>query len=278
MISALGRQFLHFLNGSLLRRKMGLTFVRQLLAAIAQLLLIVIIARELGPEGNGFYALAILVPTMLVSFLSLGIEPATVYYISRKSFSPYQAKKFNIRLASIIITVGLIIIIPLLLVWGNKLFPSIPLLYLLLAVASFPIVILLGFLNSILQGLEDFKAYNLIILLPPYVSLVFVFITLILFKLGVSGALVSYFIGQFVGLVVVMIFIKYSPSQKKGQFKSDNSYIGKTVSYGLRAHLSNILAFVNYRADLFLVNFFMNPAAGVYIIAVQIAEKLWMVF
>ena len=70
MISALGRQFLHFLNGSLLRRNMGLTFVRQLLAAIAQLLLIVIIARELGPEGNGFYALALLVPTALYLFKS----------------------------------------------------------------------------------------------------------------------------------------------------------------------------------------------------------------
>ena len=95
-----------------------------------------------------------------------------------------------------------------------------------------------------------------------------------------SGALVSYFVGQFVGLVVVMIFMRrYSPSQQKGShYESDNSYVRKTVSYGLRAHLSNILAFVNYRADLFLVNFFLNPAAaGVYVIAIHIAEKLWMI-
>jgi len=280
MTFKLGGEFVHFLNKSLLRRNIILTFVRQLLGAIANFLLVVIIARELGPEGNGFYALAILVPTMMVSFLSFGVGPATVYHISRKSFDPYQAKKSNIKLALMVIALGVIIIIPLLLLWGDLLFPGIPLLYLLIAVASFPLAILISFLNSILQGLEDFKAFNLTILLPPYVNLAFVFIALALLKLGVSGALVGYFVGQFVGLVVVMIFMRrYSPSQQKGShFESDNSYVRKTFSYGLRAHLSNILAFVNYRADLFLVNFFLNPAAaGVYVIAIYIAEKLWMV-
>ncbi|MDA9366603.1 flippase [Pseudomonadales bacterium] len=259
---------------------MSLTFVRQLLAAMAQFLLVVTIARELGPEGNGFYALAILVPTMLVSVLNLGVGPATVYHISRKSFDPYQAKKFNIKLALMVIALGLIIIIPLLLLWGDELFPGIPLLYLLIGVASFPIAILLGFLNSILQGLEDFKAFNLMILLPSYVNLVFVVIALVVLRLGVAGALAGYFVGQFVGLAAVMIFLRrYSPSHQKGSLdESDSGYVRKTLSYGLRAHLSNILAFVNYRADLFLVNFFLNPAAaGVYVIAIQIAEKLWMV-
>ncbi|WP_269851929.1 oligosaccharide flippase family protein [Methanosarcina horonobensis] len=52
------------------------------------------------------------------------------------------------------------------------------------------------------------------------------------------------------------------------------NYTKECLGYGWKAHLSNILAFVNYRADLFLVNFFLTPAAtGIYLIAVQIAEK-----
>ncbi|MBF2052871.1 MAG: polysaccharide biosynthesis C-terminal domain-containing protein [Candidatus Sericytochromatia bacterium] len=51
----------------------------------------------------------------------------------------------------------------------------------------------------------------------------------------------------------------------------------KLIQYGYKAHLSNILAFLNYKADIFLVNFFLGPAStGVYIVAVQIAERLWM--
>lgn len=34
---------------------------------------------------------------------------------------------------------------------------------------------------------------------------------------------------------------------------------------------------MNYRADIFLVNLFLTPAAtGIYVIAVQVSEKLWM--
>ena len=45
----------------------------------------------------------------------------------------------------------------------------------------------------------------------------------------------------------------------------------------MKAHLSNILTFINYRADLFLISFFLNPAAvGLYVIAVNISERLWI--
>ncbi len=76
-----------------------MTLGRQLLAAFAQFLLVVLIARELGPEGNGFYAMAILIPTMLANFLNFGVGPATVYYVSRGNFNVHQAMAGNLRLA-----------------------------------------------------------------------------------------------------------------------------------------------------------------------------------
>ncbi len=40
---------------------------------------------------------------------------------------------------------------------------------------------------------------------------------------------------------------------------------------------SNILAFINYRADLFLVNLFLTPSmAGIYVVAIAITERLWL--
>jgi O-antigen/teichoic acid export membrane protein len=55
-------------------------------------------------------------------------------------------------------------------------------------------------------------------------------------------------------------------------------FFRKTLGYGWKAHLSNILAFVNYKADILLTNFFLGPAAvGIYVIAVALAEKLWIV-
>jgi O-antigen/teichoic acid export membrane protein len=56
----------------------------------------------------------------------------------------------------------------------------------------------------------------------------------------------------------------------------DKNYTKSTLSYGIKAHTSNILTFLNYRLDMFLVNAFLNPTAvGYYTVAVALAEKLW---
>jgi O-antigen/teichoic acid export membrane protein len=256
-----------------------MTLGRQLLAAFAQFLLVVLIARELGPEGNGFYAMAILIPTMLANFLNFGVGPATVYFVSRGNFNVHQAMAGNLRLALIVATAGVACALPVLVIWGAELFPGVPQGLLYLGLASFPLTLLLAYLNTILQGLEDFKAFNLTVLLPPYVNLVGVVIALYVLTVGVEGAMVAYITGQLVGLLVV--FSLLSRSKVTGE-QSDLSvplsiYARRILSYGWKAHLSNILAFVNYRADIFLVNFFLTPTAtGIYVIAVQIAEKLWM--
>jgi O-antigen/teichoic acid export membrane protein len=52
----------------------------------------------------------------------------------------------------------------------------------------------------------------------------------------------------------------------------------RAATYGIQAHISNILGFLNYRVDMFLVNWFLGPAAvGLYSVGVGIVEKLWMV-
>src|SRR5438128_7353655 len=43
----------------------------------------VILARALGPEGRGVYAVAVLIPALIGLFAQLGIGPANVYYFSK---------------------------------------------------------------------------------------------------------------------------------------------------------------------------------------------------
>jgi O-antigen/teichoic acid export membrane protein len=98
-------------------------------------------------------------------------------------------------------------------------------------------------------------------------------------ELRVFGALVAFICGQLIGLIVTLIVLRPILHRNK-EFESNgtsDNYTLQCVKYGWKAHMSNILAFVNYRADLFLVNFFLTPAAtGIYVIAVMIAEQLWI--
>lgn len=266
-------------SGSKLRRNIGMTLVRQLLAAFAQLLLAVLVARELGPEGNGFYAMAILVPNMLANVLNFGVGPATVFYVSRGDHSVRRAFAGNLRLAILVSTFGVALTAPALALWGGKLFPNVPLSLLYTGLAGFPLALLVAYFNTILQGLEDFKAYNASVLVPPYVNLAGVIVALHVLGAGVSGAMVAYIVGQLAGLCLVAAFLRRhladcGPDEGAGSLRS---YSRSTLGYGWKVHLSNILAFVNYRSDIFLVNLLLSPVAtGIYVIAVQIAERLWI--
>jgi O-antigen/teichoic acid export membrane protein len=80
-------------------------------------------------------------------------------------------------------------------------------------------------------------------------------------------------VGQLAGLSLALLWLRGEIFNGSGR----SSYIRDCLGYGWKSHLSNILAFLNYRIDIFLVNGFLNPAAvGVYVVAVQIAERLWI--
>lgn len=266
-------------SASVLRRNIGMTLGRQFLAVLAQFFTVVLIARELGPEGNGYYAIAILIPAMLGNLLNLGVGPATVYYVSRGESDIHQAMAGNLRMALIIASNGIAIAIPILWFWSYELFPSVPQELLYLGLASFPLTLLLAYMSAILQGLEHFKALNISVILPPYVNLACVIIMVYGLQIGVIGTMVAYIVGQLVGLLATFWYLK----QKKinSSFRQPTplkaGYARRILGYGWKAHLSNVLAFVNYRADIFLVNFFLTPVStGIYVIAVQIAETLWL--
>lgn len=223
--------------------------------------------------------MAILVPSMLTNFLNLGVGPATVYHVSRKDFNVHQVWSGNLRLGFAVAITGGIGALPILAAWGEKLFPGVPQPLLYLGLASFPLSLLLAYLNSIFQGLENFKAFNISTLLPSYVNLVGVIIVLYGLHLGVLGVVLAYIVGQLIALITVFLLLHHCKTKlhSTNQKTSFSAYVRKTLGYGWKAHISNILAFVNYKTDIFLVNFFLTPATtGIYVIAVQIAERLWM--
>ena len=266
------------LNGSVLRRNVAYTFGRQMAAALAQFLTVVIIARELGTEGNGQYAMVILLPNLLVNFLNFGVGPANVYYLGRKELSPRYAAVENIKIALAIASAGTAGAFVMIGLWGKTLFPGIPLAFLYIGLAAFPIALAEQYLRTILQGMEDFNAFNWATLAPPLSVLCYISIAVYVLDFGLAGAVIGFVLGHITGLLIVGIFLRtLAHEEKKDTRASLHCYKRKALIYGTKAYLGNILTFVNYRADIFLVNLIQGPAAtGVYVIAVKIAEQLWM--
>ena len=259
-----------------LSRNIGATFGRQVFAAILNLLTVVLIARVYGPEGNGAFAVALLLPTMLASFLNLGVAPANVYFLGSNQVTVRDLLRANARIFLWLGTLGSLFGAGLLVWNASGIFPGISPLILWFALAIFPISLLNSYLHSVFQGLQQFKPYNLLAILQPLMLLLFVAGLTLVGNRELAFLVGAQFISQLVVLGLTLRWLGPFLGPKAGA-ESTTGIAKKTLSYGWKAHLSNILAFVNYKADVFLVNFFMGPAAvGVYVIAVAMSEKLWL--
>ena len=144
---------------------------------------------------------------------------------------------------------------------------------------SLPFFVLLNsYVLSIFQGVQDFRHYNFIAITQPAITLISVIVLVWGFGLGLSGAIISFIIGCTCTISLALYFLRTQLWGKKTAGNNDpERYVSKSLNYGLKAHLGSMLQFLNYKIDIFLINFFLNPAeTGIYVIAVQIIERLWL--
>lgn len=260
-------------------RDSSYTLIRQVVAIVLGMAISILLARGLGVEGRGVYAVALLLPRTLVTFLNLGVAPATVYFLGRGDRELEAAVRGNIALAFwnslFAVLVGVIVI-----VWGGEaLFPSAPIELLFISLAAAPLLLHTGYLLAILQGLQDFRAYNWVTMIPQLVMLILVLLLVWWIPGGPLGALAAFLGGNLAALIaLIALLMQRSPTKRIFVLWLDWAYTRQVMGYGLRAHVSNIIAFLNYRADMFLLNLFTGAAAvGVYSVAVGLAERMWIV-
>ena len=254
-----------------------LTVIRQVLSIIFGLFAMIIIARVLGSSGQGQYTLAILLPTMLYTLLNSGLSISTVFYIGQKKYSDcqiYSTNLFTSLLLSITsIFIGLIIIF----FFKDYFFESLTVKLLLYTLLIIPLLFTQKNLQTIFQGKEDFEKFNMIVILNQLGLLLFAVLFVLVLDMGVFGAVLSFAMSQFLMLFASFYFLKvyYNlllPSQVSMNYAKDS------LIFGLKGHISNVLSFINYRIDIFIIAYFLDDiAVGLYSVAVLISERIWLV-
>ncbi|MBF90968.1 MAG: hypothetical protein CMP75_04320 [Flavobacteriales bacterium] len=254
-----------------------LTVIRHLLGSLIGVVAIIIIARVLGKEGQGEYTLAILLPTILYTMLNGGISTATVYFLGQRKYNLEEVYSTNfissLALSLVSFIVGLFIVF----FYKDFFFKGIPQQLLLYSMLVLPLLYLQKNLQTIFQAKEDFERFNFIVILNQFGLLLFSVLFVWGLELGVLGAVLSFGFSQLLMLFVSVRLLRkeYSLFIPKS-FSYD--YLKEGFLYGIKGHVSNVLSFVNYRIDMFLLAFFLdNIAVGVYSIAVTLVERVWLV-
>ena len=251
----------------------GKTVGRQLWAAALQLGVVVIVARAYGPEGNGIYSVALLLPTMLYLLLSLGVSPANVFYLASKQYGLRAVATTTTRLWGALSLIGLIGGWATVFFFGDAWFPGVPETTLFLAMLAFPSLLFTLLVGSLFQGIEDFSSFNLTLSLQPAFCLAGITICVVA-DVPAAYAVGAYTTGSLLSAIIVGARLRRRISSEP---VCQAFPVMDALRYGMKSHLGSILSFLNYRVDLFLLNMLTAPAtAGVYAIALQISERIWM--
>lgn len=270
-------RFEGMISEGFLRQSM-LNFTAQLLLAALMFLTSVLIARWLGPTNNGAYNLAILIITMSFQFINLGIGTSNVYFTGNRQF-PLSAIISN----SLILSVGLTLLTAaafsgLVQVEGIQTFlksNQLTALQLGLVVLSVPLVTCLLFLNGVLLGQGRFNAYNGVNIARSLLQLLLLAILVAVLALGLDGAIWSYVLATASALLLNAWLIRATMPHR---FTLNLPLLRASITYGVKAYLGNLIQFLSYRINVFLVAYFLGvEAVGYYAIAIMVAEGLWLI-
>lgn len=250
------------------------TIVRQMSNILLGVLLIVILARYLQPEGQGQYSLITLLPLLLVTFLTLGLNTSTTYFISKGNISVSNVIKTNILVSFILSGIAVAFGFIFIYFFSGQFFKGIDVSLLYLVLAALPFMFIKEMLMTVFHGLQDFKSFNKLMVYFQAFLLIWVALLVILGGLGINGAIIAFVLAN----IIIVITIFYYLRKKKvdvagGEF--DTLYLKKAINYGIKAHISNAMTFLNYRLDILILGYFVSSASvGLYTVSVNVGERI----
>lgn len=253
------------------------TFLRQFGGSVFNLLTVIIIARFFGPEGNGIYSIGLLFPLILSAFLNLGLGSSSVYFVNSGQMSLRQAWRDNLKIFTVLAVLGVLSGIIIILGFREPLFGDVPVEILIVGLVIFPFSLFQLVISGIFQAAQDFKSLNAVLLLQPIVALLIA----VALVAADSESIQSFLIGYLVSLLISILWgwLKLRKVLAKNRpIANSQPMIKKLLNFGYKTHLGTVMAFLNNRLDLLIVNALIGPAAaGLYVVAVQIVEKVWLV-
>jgi O-antigen/teichoic acid export membrane protein len=248
------------------------TFSTRIFLIIASLVTSVIIARSLGPEGRGLYALALTVGMIGVQFSNFGLHSSNTFYIAKNPglLPPLLGNSLAVGFVAgsfFAGTAGLVFhflpgIAP---IQGSLLFLS-------LAWIPFSLVFLLT--QNLLIGIQEIRSYNKIEIINKTLSILL--ITIIVFANWSSAE--SIFLSALIALIfsTVLIFqnlIKHLSRPLHLSF----ILFKRNLPYGIKSYLGSFIAFLLLRVDLLMVDRILGKKeTGFYDIAINLSEMVYL--
>jgi O-antigen/teichoic acid export membrane protein len=270
-IQAVSAQLWRVVAGTELRRNVFESYGTRLLVVAVTFATAVVIARELGPTGRGFYAVAAAVGAIGVQFSNLGLHLSNTYYVA-KDRALLPALIGN-TLAVVFVACVLTVLGGVGLVFWPRLSPVHGGL-LLLSLASVPVGLAYLLTQGLLLGVNEVRAYNQIECGGKLLVL-----ALICVPAFVHRGTVELFFGMTLSSVMVSFLWALLRLRRVTMEPLELSLavFRQSISTGINAYMILFFGFLVLRIDLLMVKYMLGATeAGYYSISQVLAENTMM--
>jgi O-antigen/teichoic acid export membrane protein len=237
---------------------------------VAAGVLSVVLARVIGPSGNGAFALLITLVSFTVLVCSLGLASGLTYEVSR-GWSARRAFVESYRVAAGLGLVGAGAGLGFYLLTRHSVFDSVDLPLAVVALTTVPALMATQFAISILLGRDRYEGYMTIQLTTAGVLVVVAAGLAIPFELSgaVAGLAASGWITALGGALLL--------SRPDERAKRSEGRLRPAFRFGLLAWAGNLLQQVNYRFDLLILGAYAAASdVGVYSVALTLTGVAWV--
>lgn len=235
----------------------------------------VILARALGPEGRGVYAVAVLIPALIGLAAQLGISPANVYHYSKGVFDADELIGHSVSLGAALGVACLLLVLAYIYLSRWATFAGIPPQLVLVSCIALPFTLITSFLQGVLIGAERFVHYNVSVLAQYASQTLALAVVLLAFRSSAMNAVIAWVASGVASTLVTAACVR--PIGRLG-LRLRMTTVRKLLGFGLISYLGSITSFVNYRFDVLIVNLFSGArAVGLYAVGTGLAEIVWYI-
>ena len=253
-------------------QKVTETFVTRILLMGIGLITSVIVARVLGPEGRGLYAVAATIAAMGVQFGNLGLHASNTYYVARdKKLLPMLVG--NTIMVSFAVGGFVAVLIWIIFSIWPKLAPVGSLL-LILSLIWIPLGLVCLLLQNVLLGIQEVRAFNKIELVTKVFGVGLIGLLTLIGTATVEAIFSA-------GLVALVISSLWALSRLKSHLteppQASMTLLKENVRYGVKAYLTAFFSFLVLRGDLLMTKYILGAEqTGYYSIAASMAELVYI--
>jgi O-antigen/teichoic acid export membrane protein len=248
-----------------------LTAGSKVLFVLSTALVVVIVARALGPEGQGRFAVAFTLTLLLVQLGSIGLPIANPYFAARHPEQQGALARLSLLLALLLaaaLALGTAVI--------NHLIPDLlqglTRLQLAITLGAIPAALASLYLQGVLLGQRRMLPYNAVELTQVASTLIALVIAFGVASPGLTLVLLIIAGSRYVALLVGLWSLRGLLMMRAPQLPG---LARRVLGHGSRVYVVGLLSFALIRIDLLLVNALLGAHdAGQYSIAAYIAEAL----